>query len=319
MSTNHMAVKCGYCGQIMYGSCAEIQAHKCFKSYDESIHVLVVDEKGRATMRLKEVGESTQRDALPSESSNEFTSYSADIMDKMLIDAVEQRPGSPGLWNQKLPVQKRSSCVRGELWDEVFNNLGFKDVAWMKSRWTYLRDCYSKARKKMKGYVRRGSGAEAGHPQKSTFRFYSRMQFLDEAGQETPTTSSLPQNICRDEDNAQILNDLEFEECNVYSPITCSTPDNPERAGSSANCRPREKKRRQQHDPDVQALHNNILQQLLRENAPKKDAVDNFLEQLGDILRRLSYLRRRQMQVELLRLVHRAEDEELAEAEHQRR
>ncbi|XP_071631404.1 uncharacterized protein [Temnothorax longispinosus] len=94
----------------------------------------------------------------------------------------------------------------------------------------------------MKGYVRRGSGAEAGHPQKSTFRFYSRMQFLDEAGQETPTTSSLPQNICRDEDNAQILNDLEFEECNVYSPITCSTPDNPERAGSSANCRPRKKK-----------------------------------------------------------------------------
>lgn len=42
-------------------------------------------------------------------------------MDEMLIDAVEQRPG---LWNQKLPVQKRSSCIRGELWDEIFNNLG---------------------------------------------------------------------------------------------------------------------------------------------------------------------------------------------------
>lgn len=74
-----------------------------------------------------------------------------------------------------------------------------------------------------------------------------------------------------------------------------------------------------QDDPDVQALHNNILQQLLGENAPKKDAVDSFLEQVGDILRRLSYLRRRQIQVELLQLVHRAEDEELAEAELHRR
>lgn len=68
---------------------------------------------------MKEVEKSTQRDE-PSES-NESTSYSADIMDEMLIDAVEQRPG---LWNQKLPVQRRSPSIRGELWDEVFNNLG---------------------------------------------------------------------------------------------------------------------------------------------------------------------------------------------------
>lgn len=66
-----------------------------------------------------------------------------------------------------------------------------------------------------------------------------------------------------------------------------------------------------QYNSDVQALHNNLLQQLLHENAPKKDAVDSFLEQVGDILRRLSYLRRRQIQIELLQLVHRAEDEEL--------
>lgn len=44
------AIKCGYCGWIMYGSCAEIEAHKCFESYDEELHVIVVDEKGRATM-----------------------------------------------------------------------------------------------------------------------------------------------------------------------------------------------------------------------------------------------------------------------------
>lgn len=42
-----------------------------------------------------------------------------------------------------------------------------------------------------------------------------------------------------------------------------------------------------QYDPDVQPLHNNILQQLLG-NALKMDAVDSFLEQVEDILRRLS-------------------------------
>lgn len=44
------AVKCGYCGWIMFGSCEDIVSHDCFKNYNECIHVLVVDEKGRATM-----------------------------------------------------------------------------------------------------------------------------------------------------------------------------------------------------------------------------------------------------------------------------
>lgn len=171
----------------------------------------------------------------------------------------------------------------------------------------------------MKGYVRSGSGAEAGHPQKSTFRFYSRMQFLDEAAQEIPTTSSLPQNIHQDEDSALSLNNSEFQELNVTSPRSCSTPDIPEGAGSSDDCRPRKKQKGKQYDPDVQALHTNILQQLLGENVPKKDTVDSFLEQMGDILRRLTYLRRRQLQVELLNLAHRAEDKDMAEAELQRR
>jgi len=70
---------------------------------------------------LREVEESIQKDVSPLENSNESISYSVDTMDEMLIDAVEQRPG---LWNQKLPIQKRSPSVRAELWDEIFNNLG---------------------------------------------------------------------------------------------------------------------------------------------------------------------------------------------------
>ena len=57
---------------------------------------------------MKEVEESTQRDAPSSENSNNSTPYS-DIMDEMLIDAIEQRPG---LWNQKLPVQKSLCTTR---------------------------------------------------------------------------------------------------------------------------------------------------------------------------------------------------------------
>lgn len=64
--------------------------------------------------------------------------------------------------------------------------LGFRDAAWMKSRWTYLRDCYKKARKKVNNYVPSGSAAEAGRTQKSMFRFYTRMQFIDEAESVTP-------------------------------------------------------------------------------------------------------------------------------------
>ncbi|XP_032684715.1 uncharacterized protein LOC116850494 [Odontomachus brunneus] len=267
-------------------------------------------------MRMKEIEGNTQKNA-SLETSNESIPYLADIMDEMLIDAVERRQG---LWNQKLPIQKRNPSVREELWDEVFNNLGFKDVTWLKSRWTYLRDCYSKARKKVKGYVRSGSDATARHPQKSTFRFYARMQFLDEAAQETPTTSSLPRNMCREENSVFNINDLESQECNSFSSRNSSTPDIPERSESLADDRPTKRKQKaRNYDPDVQSLHNNILQQLLSENMPQKDAVDSFLEQVEDILRRLSYLRRRHLQVELLRLVHKAEDEELAEAELQRR
>ncbi|XP_018395471.1 PREDICTED: uncharacterized protein LOC108773975 [Cyphomyrmex costatus] len=142
------------------------------------------------------------------------------------------------------------------------------------------------------------------------------MQFLDEAAQEMPTTSSLPRNICHDEDSASSLNDLEFQQCNfsnVSSPTDCSMSDI-ETASSSAHCRLTKKRKEKQYDLDSQSLHNNMLQ-LLTENTPKKDAVDNFLEQIGDVLRRLNYLRRRQTQMELLHLIHRAEDEELTERE----
>ncbi|XP_018357450.1 PREDICTED: uncharacterized protein LOC108757508 [Trachymyrmex cornetzi] len=107
MSNNEgPAVKCGYCGWLMFGSCAEIQAHQCFKNYDENIHVLSIDKTGRATIRIKDTNENMHIDVPPSES-NECT-ISVDTKDEMLIDAVERRPA---LWNFKLP-QKRTPVIK---------------------------------------------------------------------------------------------------------------------------------------------------------------------------------------------------------------
>ena len=59
--------------------------------------------------------------------------------------------------------------------------VGSLSVEAAKQRWKQLRDSYMKARKKMQGYVRSGSGAESGHPSQSSFAHYEQMRFLDDA------------------------------------------------------------------------------------------------------------------------------------------
>lgn len=56
----------------------------------------------------------------------------------------------------------------------------------VKQRWKHLRDSYMKARKKMQGYVRSGSGAESGHPLRSSFAHYEEMRFLDDTVKTAP-------------------------------------------------------------------------------------------------------------------------------------
>ena len=45
----------------------------------------------------------------------------------------------------------------------------------------------------------------------------------------------------------------------------------------------------------------------------KRDVVDSYLDQLGDILRRLSYIRRRNLQQKLMNIAMAEEDAELQE------
>jgi len=64
--------------------------------------------------------------------------------------------------------------------------VGALTIKLVKQKWNHLRDSYIKARKRMQGYVRGGSGAEAGHSLKSTFAYYEKMRFLDD------TLSTMP-------------------------------------------------------------------------------------------------------------------------------
>jgi len=46
------AIKCGYCGRLVFGSCTEFKAHQCFQNYDENIHVIFIDKTGRAILSI---------------------------------------------------------------------------------------------------------------------------------------------------------------------------------------------------------------------------------------------------------------------------
>jgi len=69
-------------------------------------------------------------------------------------------------------------------------------------------------------------------------------------------------------------------------------------------------KGKNQSESSVQNLHTSILKQLLEQNEPERDKVDCFLEQIGFILQKLKYRRRRQVQLDILQLLYKTEDEE---------
>ncbi|KYN27983.1 hypothetical protein ALC57_02607 [Trachymyrmex cornetzi] len=88
------------------------------------------------------------------------------------------------------PIQRLSLTLRFLATGESFRNMEFatRVPACTLSRIIpeIVRVIYEVLKKKMKRYIPSGSGAEAGHTQKSSFRFYARMQFLEEVMPVTP-------------------------------------------------------------------------------------------------------------------------------------
>ncbi|KAM0734134.1 hypothetical protein ACS0PU_012499 [Formica fusca] len=109
--------------------------------------------------------------------------------DELLIELVRTRRG---LWDHSIPISERTRLKKDSLWQEIVNVFdGSLSMEAVKQKWKHLRDSYMKARKKMQGYVRNGSGAESGHPLRSSFAHYEEMRFLNDTVKMASTVSSI--------------------------------------------------------------------------------------------------------------------------------
>ncbi|XP_067212780.1 uncharacterized protein [Linepithema humile] len=300
-------MKCGYCGWVMSDDMDELIKHKCFATFDEEVDVIVVDKDKVVTMNTPETVEKQQQRQNSSSSASKIDStakngltalISADAIDELLIETVEQkRP----LWDHSQGYKNRTKLKTDALWTEVSNIMGgVKSPVECKKRWGYLRDNYTKARKLMKSYVRSGSSAEDGRPVKSSFRFYDRMQFLESVIQSGPTVSSLPMTLRENSDPSNVSVDGNIETFTRPQSEEKSNDSN-SRPGSSADssvsCNSRVSKRlRSEEITQIEAE----LMSYLKESQPIHDPVHSFCDMLGDILRRLPYNKRRDLQMEFL-------------------
>ncbi|XP_018360743.1 PREDICTED: uncharacterized protein LOC108759685 [Trachymyrmex cornetzi] len=132
----------------------------------------------------------------------------------------------------------------------------------------------------MKSYVRSESSAEDGRPVKSSFRFYNRMQFLETVIQNRPTVSSLP---------IDLLDNSNSSNVSVHDIETITRLQSPK--SNDSNVRP--------DNEGIEQIETDFMS-YLKESQPIQDPVHNFCDMLGDILRRLQYNKRRDLQMEFL-------------------
>lgn len=99
-----------------------------------------------------------------------------EALDERIIKLVQDRPP---LYNSKLPISQRSQAKKGSLWLEIHNLLGGRmSVEDLQKRWRYLRDRYTKAKRKMLEYKPSGSGATTRTD--PGFNYYDLLKFLDD-------------------------------------------------------------------------------------------------------------------------------------------
>ncbi|XP_019887692.1 uncharacterized protein LOC105280836 isoform X2 [Ooceraea biroi] len=234
------------------------------------------------------------------EGASQSETQSVLTQDELLIELVRTRRG---LWDHSIPITERTRLKKESLWQEIVNAF---DV---KQRWKHLRDSYIKARKKMQGYVRSGSGAESGHPLRSSFAHYEEMRFLDDTVKTTPTVSSVQHLL---EANSSHVEDMQVDMTAENSTdlddsiqgVSYSPSDSSQSALSGT------KRKNVQRQAEIENKFLSIIDEV---SSKKRDVVDSFLDQLGDILRRLSYVRRRNLQRRLMDIAIEEEDAELGE------
>ncbi|KYN30082.1 hypothetical protein ALC57_00459, partial [Trachymyrmex cornetzi] len=308
-------LKCGYCSYIVYGSCANVLAYHCFSTFNENLHAINVDSKAVVTMldgaeEINEIKGTQETSVEEVEEIDKFSSSSN--LDEILIDLVHARRA---LWDYTIPVKNRTKLKKDALWQEIENILGSLTVAMAKQKWKQLRDSYIKARKKMQGYVRSGSGAEAAHPPKSSFSHYERMRFLDDTVSTVPTINSLQHLLPSSSTSSDYFKDFD---ANVSVSASCSTLDSVEYDTKSSDNRSESNRHSTCSSPKNNKKKHAQLQEtfyevLSKSSQRERDTVDSFLEVLGDLLRHLPYIKRRNFQKKIFDLTITEEDKMLNE------
>ncbi|XP_020299123.1 uncharacterized protein LOC109863294 isoform X2 [Pseudomyrmex gracilis] len=170
-----------------------------------------------------------------------------------------------------------------------------------KDRWRYLRDCYSKAKKKENEYIPSGSGAEQLLKRKNPFRFNQKMSFLDDVMLgKSPTCSSLTINTANTDKETRNIATNEPAKL-VPVPLDSRGSNESDCSEDAIICNSVKKKKldKSKNDHD---FHDSVIA-ALRDPIKETDAVDGFLITLGEGLRKLPYKERSVMQIKFLSLI----------------
>ncbi|XP_077272767.1 uncharacterized protein LOC143903180 [Temnothorax americanus] len=124
--------------------------------------------------------------------------HDTEKLDEDLISAVKE---IAPLYDFRIPVKKRGRKQKDCLWQEVSKCLeGLYTATEAEKRWTYLKDCYRKARNmyKKKQNIVQKSGAAAlpkNYEIKPSFRHYDVMSFLNDTLEYRQTVTSLQKSM----------------------------------------------------------------------------------------------------------------------------
>ncbi|XP_067203724.1 uncharacterized protein [Linepithema humile] len=215
-----------------------------------------------------------------------------DKLDEDLISAVKER-----LYDFRIPVKERGRKQKDSLWQEVSVRLkGLYTATEAEKRWTYLKDCYRKARnifKKKQSIVQKSgaAGISKKYEMKPSFRHYNVMNFLNDMLEYRQTVTSL-RSMC--EEQASSCNSIPFTSTSsVDDVLTPITDDNTSTSLSPVLPKSRKKKRIDLDEYEEALIHS------LTQNA-EPNPIDGFVSRLAEGLHRLSYKLRSKLEIEFL-------------------
>ncbi|KAM0734473.1 hypothetical protein ACS0PU_011944 [Formica fusca] len=277
----------------------DLLQHSCFNEYNEAINTIIIDENNVVT-----IGNKPSIDVIDNLSQSEEAEITTD---ELLIACVAQKPA---LYDHRLPLADRTLFKKNALWQEICNMMGgIMDITTAKKRWKYLKDCYTKDKKKSNEYIPSGSAALS--TRKNTFRFYEAMNFLSDCMETRQTVTTSP----KISSVSSISPSLSSSPSSPLSPISLHIPSTSglnvsknrytapispagECSTSSSNSSSNFhlSKKRKSSKTDLDNLEETFIKTLMAEPVVQNDPIHGFVLSLADGLCRLPY----KLQIEFL-------------------